>query len=143
MRMLVWIILVLGVTACRKAPTEPSGKHLEDYAGTFTGLYQELICAIPSLPETEIDRVQAVVVAASPNWLSLSLIQPNGDTMWSLNALYSSDSTFFIVPFDRGGITWSGNVHYDDQFTIALGNRSAPCVVKGNTLATIAFRAPR
>lgn len=139
----VLFILLLSGMGCRKAPTEPPGADLNGFVGSFIGSYQELICALPTVPETEIDSVRADVVVAAKNWVGINLIQPSGQVLWSFEALYTNDSTFFIAPFDLGGTTWSGNVRYNEQFTIAMGNRLAPCAIMGDTLATITYRAPR
>lgn len=132
----------LLVWSCDKAPTKPF-HDLSGYVGTYNGTYRELGCGDPPFVEYAHDSVLADVSIVTEDVLAVRLSIAQGADLWDLEAFYIDDSTFYITPFSKDQMTWSGNLMITNQLQLLLANRTIPCVILGDTAATVVYVGER
>ena len=138
--MKIWSVIVvfLVMVSCDKVPTKPF-HDLSGYVGSWSGSYRELGCGDPPFVEYAHDSVLAEVSIVADDVLGLRLYIDQGADLWDLEAFYINDSTFFITPFSKDQFTWSGNLLIRDDLDLVLANRTIPCVIQGDTAATVVY----
>ncbi len=132
-------ILMVFIWSCDKAPTKPF-HDLSGYVGTVTGTYRELGCGDPPFVEYAHDSVLADISIVAEDVLGVRLFIDQGADLWDLEAYYINDSTFYVTPFSKDQMTWSGNLSLTDQMELILANRTIPCVIGADTVATVVYR---
>lgn len=136
------VLCFLLCVACDKAPTKPF-HDLSGYVGSYTGTYRELGCGDPPFVEYAHDSVLADISIVTDDVLGIKLSLPVGADLWDLEAFYIDDSTFYITPFSKDQFTWIGNLTLTDSLRLVMANRTLPCIIQGDTAATVVYVGKR
>ncbi len=142
--MKIWlgILTLVFIMSCDKAPTKPF-HDLSGYTGIYVGSYRELGCGDPPFVEYTHDSVLTEISIVTEDVLALHMFIDQGPDLWDLEAFYIDDSTFYITPFSKDQMTWSGNLMISNDLNLVLANRTIPCVILGDTAATVIYTAKK